>query len=228
MLDEQPGEVGLAISPVGATEPARVFGDLTTDVAWSTIKAPLALAARRAEPEAAAAVIVPAIANSDNAAAEKLWAMLGTPTEAAAAVQEILAETGDTTTQVQSQRIRSGFTAFGQTQWSLSLQNGFAARFPCLPGSESILALMGQVSGTQQWGVQTIDGSAVKGGWGPGIESGYLVRQLAVVPGAGGQVAITMATIPDTGIFEDGTAILDSVARWVSKNLNQLPAGRCP
>lgn len=228
MLDEQPGEVGLAIGPVGGTEPAQVFGDLTTEVAWSTIKAPLALAAQRAEPETAATVIVPAIVNSDNAAAEKLWGMLGAPTEAAAAVQEILAEAGDTTTQVQSQRVRSGFTAFGQTEWSLSLQNRFAAQLPCLPGSESVMELMGQVSSTQQWGAQMIDGSAVKGGWGPGVENGYLVRQLAVVPGGGGQIAVTMATVSDAGTFEGGTAILDSVGRWVSKNLNQLPAGRCP
>lgn len=228
MLDAQPGEVGLAIGPVGGAEPAEMFGDLTTEVAWSTIKAPLALAAQRADPEAAAEVIVPAIVNSDNAAAEQLWSMLGTPREAAAAVDEILAEAGDTTTRVQSQRVRSGFTAFGQTQWSLLLQNKFAAQFPCLPGGENILELMGQVSGSQQWGVQDIEGAQVKGGWGPGIDYGYLVRQLAVVPSASGQVAVTMATIPDAGTFEDGTAILDSVGRWVSKNLNQLPAGTCP
>lgn len=227
MLDAQPGEVGLAIGPVGGTESAEVFGDLTTDVAWSTIKAPLALAAQRADPEAAAPVIVPAIVNSDNAAAEQLWAMLGTPREAAAAVDEILAESGDSTTRVQSQRVRSGFTAFGQTQWSLTLQNQFAAQFPCLPGSETILELMGEVGGTQQWGVQDIEGAEVKGGWGPGIDYGYLVRQLAIVPSAAGQVAVTMATIPDAGTFEDGTAILDSVGQWVSKNVDQLPAGRC-
>lgn len=228
MLDAQPGEVGLAIGPVGGAKPAEVFGDLTTEVAWSTIKAPLALAAQRADPEAAAPVIVPAIVNSDNAAAEQLWSMLGTPREAAAAVDEILAEAGDTTTRVQSQRVRSGFTAFGQTQWSLILQNEFAAQFPCIPGSESILELMGQVSGSQQWGVADVEGAQVKGGWGPGIDYGYLVRQLAVVPSASGQVAVTMATIPDAGTFEDGTAILDSVGQWVSKNLNQLPAGTCP
>lgn len=227
MLDAQPGKVGLAIGPVGGARPAQVFGDLTTEVSWSTIKAPLALAALRADPEAAAPVIVPAIVNSDNAAAEQLWSMLGTPREAAAAVDEILAEAGDTTTRVQSQRVRSGFTAFGQTQWSLLLQNKFAAQFPCMPDSESILDLMGQVSGTQQWGVQDIEGAEVKGGWGPGVDYGYLVRQLAVVPGLGGQLAVTMATIPDAGTFEDGSAILDGVGEWVSKNLKQLPAGRC-
>jgi hypothetical protein len=229
MLNGLPGSVGVAIGPVGTSQPAQFFGDLDIDVAWSSIKVPLALAAQRADPEGSEADIVLAITNSDNAAAQRLWESLGTPVEAAAAVQDVLAEAGDTTTQVQSQQVRPGFTAFGQTQWSLLAQAEFAAAFPCLPDSTDILALMRKVSATQQWGVQMIEDTAVKGGWGPepDPEGNYLVRQLAVVPVGDAQVAITMATTSDGGTFEDGTAILDSVGAWVSANLDELPAGTC-
>jgi hypothetical protein len=229
MLNGLPGSVGVAIGPVGTSESAQLFGDLATEVAWSSIKVPLALAAQRADPEGSEADIVLAITNSDNAAAQRLWESLGTPVEAAAAVRDILVEAGDTTTQVQSQQVRPGFTAFGQTQWSLLAQAEFATEFPCMPDSANILALMRNVSGSQQWGVQMIEDAAVKGGWGPepDPEGNYLVRQLAVVPVGGAQVAITMATTPDGGTFEEGIAILDSVGAWISANLDELPAGTC-
>jgi hypothetical protein len=229
MLNGLPGSVGVAIGPVGTSQSSQLFGDLDTEVAWSSIKVPLALAAQRADPEGSEADIVLAITYSDNAAAQRLWESLGTPVEAAAAVQDILVEAGDTATQVQSQQVRPGFTAFGQTQWSLLAQAEFAAAFPCMPDSATILALMRNVSGSQQWGVQMIEDAAVKGGWGPEAdpEGNYLVRQLAVVPAGDGQVAVTMAATPDGGTFEEGTAILDSVGAWISENLDEMPVGTC-
>jgi hypothetical protein len=228
MLSQLPGTAGISIAPVGDDQPGAVFGELQTEVSWSTIKVPLSLAAFRQFGAAAQPDITLAIVNSDNAAAERLWAMLGAPTQAAAAVQRVLKETGDTTTVVQSQQVRSGFTAFGQTEWSLSEQARFAARFPCMPDSAGILELMREVGGSQQWGANSIDDSAVKGGWGPqDTGAGYLVRQLAIVPTGTGEVAVTLATTPDAGKFEDGIAILDTVATWISENLDQLPAGAC-
>lgn len=229
LLNTQPGSIGIAIGPVGGTAPAQYFGDLSTEVSWSTIKVPLALAALREYGAQAQPDINLAIMNSDNAAAERLWDMLGTPTEAAAAVTEVLREAGDTTTVVQSQRVRAGFTAFGQTEWSVVEQARFASQLPCMPGGAGILSLMQKVSGTQQWGVQMIEGTSVKGGWGPqpDAEGNYLVRQLAVVPTDTGEVAVTMATTPDGGTFEDGTAILDTVGTWILENLDELPAGQC-
>jgi hypothetical protein len=170
-----------------------------------------------------------AIMNSDNAAAERLWEMLGTPTEASAAVTRVLADAGDATTVVQSEKVRAGFTAFGQTQWSLVNQARFASQLPCMPDSAGILGLMRKVSGTQQWGVQKIEGTAVKGGWGPqpDPEGNYLVRQMAVVPTGSGDVVVTMTTTPDAGTFEDGTAILDTVGMWIAQHLDELPAGTC-
>lgn len=229
MLNEQSGSVGIAIGPVNGTAPAQLFGDLPTEVSWSTIKVPLALAALREVGAVAQPDINLAIMNSDNAAAERLWGMLGEPTEASAAVTEVLREAGDTTTVVQSQKVRAGFTAFGQTQWSLVNQARFASQLPCMPDGAGILSLMRQVSGTQQWGVQSIDGTAVKGGWGPqaDVEGNYLVRQMAVVPVDAGDVVVTMATTPDNGTFEDGTAVLDDVGAWIAENLDDLPAGQC-
>lgn len=228
MVNRLPGAVGISIAPVGSDQPAQLFGDLPTEVAWSTIKVPLSLAAFRVFGGAAQPDIELAIVNSDNAAAERLWSMFGTPVQAAAAVQKVLKEAGDTTTVVQSQRVRSGFTAFGQTEWSLIEQARFAAQLPCMTESAGILTLMREVGGSQQWGTATIEGSAVKGGWGPQDPGpGYLVRQLAVVPSGSGEVAVTMAATPDAGEFEDGTAILDTVATWISENLDHLPAGEC-
>lgn len=227
VLSQQPGSVGVAIGPVGGDLPAQAFGDLDTDVAWSTIKVPLALAAQRAGGRMALSAITEAIVNSDNAAAEQLWSMLGTPAQAAAAVQRVLAESGDTKTVVESQRVRSGFTAFGQTEWSLVDTADFASQLPCQSDSKNVLTLMREVAGNQQWGMHMVEGAAVKGGWGPGVGSGYLVRQLAIVPTANGDVAIAMATTADSGTFEAGTAILDTVSAWLSTRLDQLPAGVC-
>lgn len=229
MLNEQPGSVGIAIGPVNGTTPAQLFGDLPTEVSWSTIKVPLALAALRNVGAVAQPDINLAIMNSDNAAAERLWGMLGTPTEASAAVTEVLRDAGDTTTIVQSQKVRAGFTAFGQTEWSLVDQARFASQLPCMPDSAGILELMREVGGTQQWGAQSIEGTAVKGGWGPqpDAEGNYLVRQMAVIPAESGDVVVTMATTPDNGTFEDGTAVLDDVGAWITENLEALPAGRC-
>ncbi|PXW30225.1 UNVERIFIED_CONTAM: hypothetical protein DES50_10834 [Williamsia faeni] len=48
-----------------------------------------------------------------------------------------------------------------------------------------------------------------------------------LVPTGSGRVAVTMATTPDDGSFEEGAPILDTVATWISQNLDQLPAGAC-
>ena len=72
------------------------------------------------------------ITASDNAAAGQLWASLGEPHTAAAQVQTVLRSGGDGDTLVQSQRVRPGFTAFGQTIWSLANQAGFVAALPCI------------------------------------------------------------------------------------------------
>ncbi|MGO9156626.1 hypothetical protein [Mycobacterium sp.] len=53
-----------------------------------------------------------AITESDNAAAESIWASLGDPVIAARKVEAVLRQTGDFTT-VQSQKVLPEFSAFG-------------------------------------------------------------------------------------------------------------------
>lgn len=219
--------VGVSIMPVGGGEVVNL-GEQTPQVAWSTIKVPLALAAQRKNgpSEAARAAIV----DSDNASAEALWASLGTPDEASAAVTAVLREGGDGRSTVPSQRLRPEFTIFGQTSWALPDAAAFTAHLPCLPGAQDIVALMGQVSGNQQWGIELIPGrtTAVKGGWGPSVGGGYVVRQIALLTRRDGkQVAFALSTYAPGGTLGSGIAALNQVSQWVGRNLAALPGGRC-
>ncbi|MBC2590734.1 hypothetical protein [Rhodococcus aetherivorans] len=146
-----PAQVGLAIVPVGGGQ-VLTGGTVMTDVAWSTIKVPLAIAALTADP-AQAGNVAAAITASDNDAAQAMWDDLGSGTAAATAVQQVLAEFGDPGTAVQPQVTRPGFTAFGQTIWPLTAQAQFAASLPCRDAADEVLTLMGQVSPGQSWGL---------------------------------------------------------------------------
>ncbi|PXX54084.1 hypothetical protein DFR70_12565 [Nocardia tenerifensis] len=221
------GTVGLAYAPVGG---ARVvaLGDWTGGVAWSTSKVPLAIAALRAAPEAAKSDVVQAITRSDNAAAERLWSMLGSPAVAAAAVAAVLGEAGDTGTRVQSRRVRPEYTAFGQTEWSTARQALFTAHLPCLEAGVEVLALMRTLDPGHRWGLARLAGAAAKGGWGPDAEGAHLVRQLGVVSNGSGWTAVVLGARPASGSFADGVALLDRLTEWVAAHLRRLPAGRCP
>ena len=219
--------VGLALVAVGGGD-LVTFGDQTPRVAWSTSKVPLAIAAERKNGRSAAEG--DAIVNSDNAAAEELWASLGTPAQAAAATTAILREGGDEKTTVPSQRLRPEFSIFGQTQWGLGDAATFAAALPCMKGAKNVLTLMEGVAGNQQWGLKAIDGrtSAVKGGWGPTASSGYLVRQIGVLTTRDGRkMGVAMSTQTAAGSMDVGVQVLDAVGRWMSKHLAALPAGKC-
>ena len=221
------GVVGVGFAPVGGSD-VTLFGKWTDGVAWSTIKVPLAISAIRQAGSAANAYTTPAITQSDNPAAEQLWSLLGDPAAAAHAVQAVLREAGDTTTQVQSQRVRPGYTAFGQTQWSMQQQTLFTARLPCLPAAAAVVALMGTLASDQQWGLARIEGAATKAGWGPDTAGAYLVRQLGVLATSRGQTAITLAAKPNDGTFAGGISILDQLTTWIRGILPQLPSARCP
>ncbi|MFW0784535.1 hypothetical protein AAFP35_08420 [Gordonia sp. CPCC 206044] len=220
--------VGVAVAPVGG-DPAAVLalGDGQIHVAWSTIKVPLAVAAERESGISAAEEA--AIVNSDNASAEQLWASLGSSEQAAAAVTAVLREGGDDTTLVPSRQRRQGFTTFGQTPWSLPSAAVFTANLECMPGTSHVVDLMGRVGANQQWGVEDMAAPAsiaVKGGWGPGITSGYLVRQIGLVRfGDGRATAIAMSAVAAS--MDGGIAALDVAAGWLDDNLTRLPRGRC-
>jgi hypothetical protein len=220
------GDVGIAVS--GGAQP-RSFGSWSTGTAWSTIKVPLAIAALRKDSHLDQSLIVRAIVDSDNDAAEQMWATLGTPAEAAKAVQAVLAQGGDTTTTVQSQRVRPQFTAFGQTDWPQEQQARFAFALPCLDAASAapVIAQMHHLDGEQQWGLAVLTSAAAKGGWGPQSDGGYLVRQLAVVTNESGTAGVALAAKPADGKFATGTAMLDTLGQWVFSHRAELPLGHC-
>jgi hypothetical protein len=201
-------------------------------VAWSTIKVPLALAViRRGGGSRYAQLLRRAITASDNQAAEQLWSSLGRPRAAGRAVERALAAAGDNTTNVQTRRVRAGFTAFGQTRWPLPAQQRFIAGLPCVRGGERILGLMGEVVASQRWGLgSTRFAARFKGGWGPDGAGRYLVRQMGLLQLPNGRrVAVSISTVPSGGQFATGTRNLTRVARWLARRLNRaaVPATGC-
>jgi len=221
-------KIGLAVSAVGSTQTPSTLGDWQSGPAWSTIKVPLAIAGLRADNSSTPSVqMKAAITESDNAAAESIWQGLGDPATAAAKVQEVLREYGDFTT-VESRKIRPEYTAFGQTQWSLSNQALFLASAACDSRNAPIFGLMEQVEPDQSWGIGTIAGTQFKGGWGPSLAGNYLVRQIGILSTGNRKTAVAIAAEPASGSFADGTQDLNEVANWLNDHLADLPVGECP
>ncbi|WP_245663457.1 class A beta-lactamase-related serine hydrolase [Nocardia inohanensis] len=219
------GKVGLALMPVGGDR-VVALGDWTNGPAWSTMKVPLTLAALRANSGYTGAA-ANAITYSDNTAADTLWQSLGGADTAAQTVQAVLREGGDSSTKVPAVRTRSDYSAFGQADWSLSDQLKFASRLPCLPDSDAVTALMGKISSGQRWGLGNLDNAEFKGGWGPDLAGNYLVRQFGLIPVEGGELAIAIAAQPNSGSFDDGTAMLTKVANLINQHLEELRGGNC-
>jgi hypothetical protein len=220
------------VSGVGRRPSIERLGHLGGGVAWSSIKVPIGLAViRRSGASSSMPLLRRAITSSDNRAAEQLWDGLGNPGTAARAVETALAAAGDTTTNVQTRRVRAGFTSFGQTSWPLTAQQRFVAGLPCLPESRHILRLMGQVIASQQWGLGSSRARArFKGGWGPDRSGRYLVRQMGLLRlPSGRSVAVSVATIPADGQFDSGTRSLTRIARWIVRHVdgNAVPGRRC-
>ena len=214
-----------AIAPVGGSGRVDVLGDPPTLVAWSTIKVPLSLAVTRSGGgEAAAPDLEAALTASDNAAAARLWESLGDGEEAASAVQSQLRRGGDPRTRVPPQVTVPGYSPFGQAKWRLADQARFAAVLPCLPGSEPVTEAMGRVVDGQRWGLGSIADARFKGGWGP-TPSGYVVRQMGLVPGTKGGTAVAVQA--RTGTYEQGTAVLTEIARVLREHVGDLPTGAC-
>ena len=223
------GRTALTVSGIGREPAIERLGELSGRVAWSTIKVPLALAVvRRGGATRYAQLLRRAIAASDNQAAEQLWSSLGRPAAAGRAVERALAAAGDTTTSVQTRRVRAGFTAFGQTRWPLAAQQHFIAGLPCVAGSARILDLMGGIVASQRWGLgSTRLPARFKGGWGPDAAGRYLVRQLGLLQLPDGRrVAVAVSTAPYDGQFATGTRNLTRVARWLTRRLNTAAVPR--
>ncbi len=232
MKKSLPGQLGVAIAPIGGDQVISL-GSLKTGRAWSTLKVPVSLAAQRKRGPAVAMMEDKAITFSDNDAAGELWGVLGGGHASVDAVTAVLREGHDTRTHVSSE-VDTPASFPGYTSWALRDQALFGAHLPCLPGSENIIRLMSDVAPNQQWGIAKVGRNkgavtAVKGGWGPATsKSGaHLVRQLGVISTVDGQVAVSMAAIPRSGSFTDGTKMLTRLGNWLGKNLAELPKGRC-
>lgn len=226
LRSELGSELGLAYAPVGAPDDVHALGTWSSGPAWSTIKIPLSIARMRELGGATNESIQAAVTASDNQAAESVWEQLGDPLTAAEKVREVLAAYGDPDTEVQSEVIRPGFSAFGQTQWSLMAQVRFLARIACDERDKPVVDLMGQIVSGQRWGIGTIDGAKFKGGWGPELNGGYLARQYGLLDTGGGQVVVAIAAATPGGLGE-AAAELGQVANWISEHLGSLRGGRC-
>ena len=219
------GRIGVAVSGIGFGQPVQMLGPLRSAIAWSTSKVPVAMAIYSADLAAARQQdLDAAITESDNAAAERLWAALGGGTRAAQAADAQLRAAGDVRTSVQSETLRPGFTPFGQTVWSLADQTRFVAGMPCLEAGGQVLGLMDRVVAGERWGLGSAGVPAqFKGGWGPGSQpgtgGGYLDRQTGIATIRGTPVAISIATLPSDGSHATGTGELTTIARWVVANV---------
>lgn len=220
------GSSGLAVSPVGRSVSVQTYGTLTTGSAWSTMKVPVAIAAVKdagGTPGGSTdALLRSAITASDNTAAEQLWSSLGSTSEAGRKTQAVLSEDGDGATQVQTTVTRPGYSSFGQTEWSLANQQRFVAALPCSSVAEPVVTLMGQTVSAQRWGLAATGLSAnVKGGWGPGSDGRYLVRQMGLVRLSNGNLlAASLASLPADGSFGSGSANLTAIAQWLVKHVH--------
>ena len=217
--DQFSGQLGLAISSPGGGQSATpiVFGSLEEGPAWSTAKVPVAIAAARnggVTPAMRSAITV-----SDNAAADSVWRSLGSADQAGAAATAVLREGGDHVTTIQTAVTRPGFSAFGQTRWSLANQAIFGANLRCITGGRAVAELMGQIAAGQDYGLGTLPGAHFKGGWGPDGAGGYLTRQFGFIAGdkPGTFVGVAIAAKPADGSYETGQAMLTELAKSLTK-----------
>lgn len=234
------GEVGVTIGAPGAG-PAVVGGSIESGSAWSTIKVPIVLrvladaggpgglSSRQGE------LAERAITVSDNEAAAELFEGLershGGLSGASAAVTEVLREGGDSSTSVSTVG-RDSFSTYGQTEWSLPAQHRFMSSLVagCVGSSASrryVLDLMSR--NTDGWGFGALGlPAAWKGGWGPGVDGRYLVRQMGEVEVGGRTVVATVAAIASDGQFESAQAIATQAAQWVADHAGTVgPSMSC-
>jgi hypothetical protein len=224
-------------------------GALQHGAGWSTMKIPVILARYRLAEESGEAVsalgsrVTNAITRSDNAAAESLFddlvASRGGVVAASHDVEQVLRSGGDHATRVNTVPPPGGFSTFGQTDWSLADGAAFfrSLALGCIAPAAAdrrVLQLMGQISPDQRWGIGAarFAGSrsvGFKGGWGPGPDGRYLVRQFAVVRGRNGGVVLGLAVRASDGSFEGGVGAITHLAQAVASALRvgNAPSSSC-
>lgn len=239
--------IGLAVAPMGSGSPQQL-GEFQVGHAWSSIKVPILVTLMRDRPGGLSAEeqqwATAALTASDNEAAASLFQQLeqshGGLAGASQAVQQVLAESGDTTTIVATAPPPSGaVSTYGQTEWSLQGSVDFYRALACdhlldPAGSEYVLNLMEQVISEQRWGLGEAGFPsgvrvAFKAGWGPEGSAGgpYLVRQSGILRQGSSGVVVTMMAEDESGSFEAGVSDLNQIAGWLREHLGSLNTGSC-
>ncbi len=242
MLAGLPGQAGLVVGAPGGPGSTMGGGDLSSIDAWSTIKVPIAerILADKGGPNGISSTqrsnIDAAITLSDNDAAAALFSDLeashGGLQGASDAVGEMLRQAGDNETVISTVG-RDSYTTYGQTDWSLSNQNKYMAALAggCISDSASRDYIFNDMSNvtSDTWGFGSAGIPAKwKGGWGPGTDGKYLVRQMGTMIVDGKELVVTLAAIPDDGTFESGQAMASSIAQYVAGNLADDITGPVP
>lgn len=216
------GKAGIAVAgqdevySAGISEPRA---------AWSTAKVPVAIAAERAG-SAEPAMVSQAITFSDNAAAENLWQSLGGGQSAASAASAVLAEAG-LDVQVQPTVTRPGFSAFGQTQWTVADQARFIGQLGCIAQGSGVLTAMTASDPAQSYGLGSLDNSSFKGGWGPDTNGAYEARQMGTVELNGKKVAVAIYATSPSGAYGSAQQMLSALATELAGAKVQWPKAAC-
>jgi hypothetical protein len=218
--DQLGAQVGATVGPPGSQP--LVAGSLQSGSAWSTIKVPIAMAVAAQNGGFSStdqSLVSSAITLSDNEAAAQLFGELGSLEAASDKVTAVLRSAGDEQTVVSTQG-RGSFSTYGQTDWSLQAQHRFVSSLllGCFgdPASRGyVIDQMRNVT-SDTWGLGSAGMPALwKGGWGPGVDGRYLLRQMGAIEVDGRQYVATLAVIPDNGDFATGQQIASEVARWI-------------
>lgn len=240
---ELPAQVGLAVAPLGGGTP-RVFGELQSGHAWSSIKVPILATVMREQGESLDAEeegwAAGALTASDNEAAAALFGRLedadGGLSGASQAVEETLRLAGDHSTRVATAPPPPGaVSTYGQTEWSLSASVRFYGSLAggCLLGPSGAAYVEGLMEGVipeQRWGLGEAGfpsgwSVGMKGGWGPEADAGgaYLVRQSGFVRDGERGIAVAMMAMDESGSYSAGAADLTRVAQWLAGEIQGLP-----
>lgn len=228
LQQELSGKVGIAIVPVGGTrQDALTFGTNQSDVAWSTSKVPVAIAAlKKSNSSYIRQQAVAAITYSDNDAARNLFRSLGGYATAGKAVDAVLRAGGDANTSFHKQVTTPPVALFGLTEWSLADSATFASSLPCSKDAALVYKLMGQIVDEHRWGLGTLPGARLKGGWGD-RPNGYVDRQLGVVTMPDGSQLGVAIMVTSNGGPDAADADLTRIAKWLKANYPNLEGGRC-
>lgn len=235
---KQPGNVEVAVEPLGSGQVVSLGGDSPAH-GWSTTKVPVLAALLRARGSAGLTPIERqwaqlAITESDNQSILNLFGDLerlkGGLLGASRSVQRLLRRSGDEGTIVATAPPPpEAVTTFGQTEWAPGEAVKFfrALALGCLlprPQTSYVLGLMRHIIPSESWGLGTAHFEArvaFKGGWGP-EGSGYLVRQSGIIAPDSDR-GVSVAIVTHSGAFSTGTKMVTATAEWLARELELQP-----